>query len=177
MNRICLYLGLLLTLTACQAVGPASSNRMLRPGDTIAGMKLATGAMDAPPLWAFCSPTRQEGNVITCECELPVLPSLAIGNLPFPVNAVADDIEWSALRWALSIDDRPLDLEAFGTYRYVMPVTLKKPSLPPEAVKDFTAWDIVLTNLSPGEHTLYGTAQTETASTLWVIRLTIREDR
>jgi hypothetical protein len=112
---------------------------MLRPGDTIAGMYLATGAKDAPPLAAFCNPARQEGNVITSECELPALPSLAIGSLPLPVKEGAEDIEWSALRWALSIDDRPLDLEAFGTYRYVMPVNPGKPSLMPEVFKEFTA--------------------------------------
>ena len=38
-----LYAGLFLVLAACQAVEPSSPGGMLRPGDTIGGMHLATG--------------------------------------------------------------------------------------------------------------------------------------
>jgi hypothetical protein len=140
-------------------------------------MRLETGAIDAPPLLAFCSPAQLVGNVITSECQLPALPSLAIGYLPLPVDAGLEAIDWSVTRWALSIDEQPLDLEAFGTYHYVMPATPMKPSLTSEVFKEFNAWDVVLTNLSPGEHTLYFTGQTETTNTLWVIQLNIRAGR
>ena len=124
-------------------------------------------------MWAFCSTSEQESNVITYDCELPVLPSLAIGNLLFPAADELKGIEWSALRWDLSLEDRPLDLEAFGTYQGVAPVMPKKPSPLPEVFREFTAWDIVLTNLTPGEHTLQGLAHTDTYSYAWVIHLTI----
>ena len=169
-----LYAGLLLVLAACQAVEPSSPGGMLRPGDAIAGMHLGTGAQDAPPLWAFCSTAQQESDVITYECELPALPSLAIGNLPFPAGDELEGVEWSTLRWDLSLDDRPLDLEAFGTYRGVVPVAPNKPSPLPEVFREFTAWDIVLSDLTPGEHRLYGVAQTGMGSQTWVLHFIIK---
>jgi len=69
-----------------------------------------------------------------------------------------------------------VDLNEFGTFDYVMPSMPQKPSQLREVFKRFTAWDIVLTNLRPGEHTLYGLAKTNTESYIWVIHLIIKEN-
>jgi hypothetical protein len=113
-------------------------------------------------------------HVITYECVLPALSSLAIGDLPFPAGEELAGIEWTALRWDLTLDDQPLDLTAFGMYRGVMRGMAKKPSPLPEVFREFTAWDIVLTNLTPGEHRLYGVAHTNKGSFTWVLHLIIR---
>ena len=72
--------GLLALLTACQAAGQ-SLNVAFRPGDTIDGMGLATGASEAPPLSAFCSGSQQGDHMQTFDCRAPVLSTLAIGHL------------------------------------------------------------------------------------------------
>lgn len=177
MNKIrlsqLLYFALLFMLTACQAAGQPLSLAMSRPGDTIDGMVLTTGAADAPPIWAFCSPGQHSGNTTTSDCNVPVLPSLGIGHLFMVSDDTLSDLDWSELTWQLSLDDQPVDLEAFGTFEYVMPVMSKGHSTVGEVFKKFTAWDVVLTNLTPGDHTIHGLAQMGTESYNWVIQLTI----
>jgi hypothetical protein len=179
MNKIrllkLLYVGLLWMLTACQVAGQPIRAGMFIPGDKIDGMSLTTGANDAPSLWVFCSPGQHIGNTTTSDCNVPVLPRLAIGHI-FISHDTLSDLDWSELTWELSIDDHPVDLEAFGTFEYVAPSMSKNRSPVREVFKTFTAWDLVLTNLSPGEHTLYVLAQTETDSYAWVIHLTIEAD-
>jgi hypothetical protein len=65
-------------------------------------------------------------------------------------------------------------LQSFGTYDFVLPAMSHHPSPIREVFLKFTAWDVVLTNLAPGEHTLHGSAQMGTDSYDWVIHLTIR---
>ena len=177
MNRIHLprlfFVGLLFMLTACQAAGRPLNSGMFGPGDTIGGMSLTTGSVDVPPLWAFCSPGQHSGKTTTSNCSVPVLPSLAIGHLFMVSNDTLSDLDWSQLSWQLSIDDQLLDLEAFGTIEYVMPVMSKGHWPAVEVFQTFTAWDVVLMNLTPGVHTLSAVAQTETDSYSWVVNLNI----
>src|SRR5262245_5514346 len=84
MNNKWLAIGLLFILTACQAAGQPTSATMLKPGDTIDGMSLTTGAVDAPPLWAFCSPAQYVGNSTISDCSVPEVPRLAIGHILMP---------------------------------------------------------------------------------------------
>ena len=164
-----LYAAFLFLLSACQAVSlPAG------PGDTIAGMGLTTGAQDAPPLRSFCNPTLESDNVLAFECELPRLSKLAIGDPAYPGGERLDNIDWSASSWEFSIDDRPLALEAFGTFRIVRPVMPWKPSALREAFEEFTAWDIVLTNLAPGEHSIHAAVQTEADRYIWDFHIVIK---
>jgi hypothetical protein len=171
-----LYVGLLLILTACQAAGQSLSDAMIQPGDKINGMNLTTGAKDAPPLWAFCSPIQQAENVIITNCELPVLSKLGVGDLFALAGGKLDGVDWSALRWELFLDDRSLDLNAFGTFDYVTPILPGKPSPLTEVFKKFKAWDVVLTNLVPGEHNLHGFAHNKSDRYIWLIHLTIKAD-
>jgi hypothetical protein len=88
MNKIhlpkLLYVGLLLMLSACQAAGQSRSVGMLKPGDRIDGMSLTTGAKDASPLWASCSPAQNVGNTTTSDCSVHLIPKLAIGYILMP---------------------------------------------------------------------------------------------
>jgi len=176
MNKIrlsqLLYFGLLLVLTACQSVG--QRGEMFQPGDTIDGMSLTTGAKDAPPLWAFCSPAQYVGNTTTSDCNVPLIPRLAIGHILMPGDDTLTRLDWSEISWELTIDDQPIDLKSFGTHDFVLPAMSHNPSPVREVFMQFTAWDVVLTNLSPGEHTLQGLAQMGTDSYTWVLHLTIK---
>jgi hypothetical protein len=164
-------------MTACQAAGPSFSDARIQPGDEINGMKLMTGAKEAPPLWAFCSPIQQTGDVTITNCDLPVLSKLGIGDLFALAGGKLDGVDWSALNWELSLDDQPLDLDAFGTFDYVAPISQAKPSPLTEVFKRFKAWDVVLANLSPSEHNLQGYAYTQSDSYVWLIHLTIKADK
>ena len=177
MNKIRLsplvYFGLLFMLTACQAAGQPLSAAMFRPGDTIDGVSLATGAADAPPLWAFCSGSQESNHIKAFNCRAPMLSTLAIGNIFILADGTLANLDWSELVWELSIDDRAVDLESFGTFDYVMPSMAQSPSPIREVFKKATAWNIVLTNLNPGEHTLRFLAQSETDSYTWFVNLVI----
>jgi len=169
-----LYVGLLFVLTACQSAGQSQRSAMLQPGDTINGMSLTTGAKDAPPLWAFCSPAQYVGNTTTSDCSVPLIPKLAIGHIVMPGDDTLTMLDWSEISWELTIDNQPIDLKSFGTYDFVMPAMSHNPSPVREVFVKFTAWDVVLTNLQPGEHTIHSLAQRGTESYNWVMHLTIR---
>ena len=168
-----LYLGVILLLAACQGAGQPGGKAMFKPGDSLSGMSLTTGAADAPPLWAFCSASQENSHIRTFNCRAPVLPTLAIGHIFLLADEVLPRQNWSDLVWELSIDDQAVDLESFGTFEYVMPSMTESPSPVREVFQKATAWNVVLTNLNPGEHTLYFRAQSETDSYLWLVNLTI----
>jgi hypothetical protein len=176
MNKIrlpkLLYFGLVFMLAACQSVG--KSSEMFQPGDMVGGMVLTTGASDAPPLWAFCSPVQYVGNITTTDCKVPIVSRLAIGHILMPGDDTLTRLDWSEINWELTIDGQPVDLKSFGTYEFVLPAMSPDPSPVREVFVTFTAWDVVLTNLSPGEHRIHGVARMGTDSYAWMIRLTIQ---
>lgn len=168
-----LSIGWIVILAACQSAGPAGGGAMFRPGDNLGGMNLTTGAADAPPLWAFCSNPQENTHIRTLECRAPVLPTLAIGHAFLLADEALTNLNWSELVWEMSIDGQAVDLESFGTFEYVMPTMTEDSSFVREVFKKAIAWNVVLTNLNPGEHTLYFRAQSETNSYLWLVNLTI----
>jgi hypothetical protein len=168
-----LSFGLLILVTACQSAAQPLSAAMSGPGDTINGLKLATGAEAAPSLWAFCSSSQENNLIQTFNCRAPLLQSLAIGHVFLLAEQVSATLNGSDLLWELSIDDQIVDLESFGRFEYVMPSMSKSPSPVREVFKKATAWNIVLTNLNPGEHTLSFRAQSEADSHLWLVNLVI----
>jgi hypothetical protein len=168
-----LVIGLLFLLTACQGAGQPLRAAMVGSGDTVNGMGLTTGVADAPPLWGFCSISQSGRHIKTFDCRAPVMPTLAIGHIFLLADEVLANLDWSELVWELSIDDQAVDLESFGTFDYVMPVIAPKPSSVREVFIKATAWNIVLTNLNPGEHTIRFLAQNETDSYTWFVNLTI----
>lgn len=166
------YFGLVLGLIACQPAGPMVET--LQPGDTLDGMNLTTGAGDAAPLWTFCSQAQYAGNTTVSDCSVPVVPRLAIGHILLPDDDTLTRLDWSQISWELTLDGQPVDLESFGTYDFVMPAMSHDPSPVREVFVQFTAWDVVLTNLSPGEHKIHGVARMGTDSYAWMKRLTIQ---
>lgn len=163
-------------LSACQGTALPGGGAMYRPGDTLSGMSLTTGAADAPPLWAFCSRSQENTHIRTLDCRAPVLPTLAIGHVFLLADQALASLDWSELEWEMAIDEQAVDLESFGTFEYVMPTMTENPSFVREVFKKAIAWNVVLTNLNPGEHTLYFRAQSETNSYLWLINLTIEPE-
>ena len=143
-------LTLLVVLTACQGAGQPLSAAMSEPGETINGLSLTTGAVDAAPLWAYCSPSQENTHIRTFHCRAPVWQTLAIGHLFLLANHALLSRGGSELVWELSIDDYVVDLDSFGTFDYVMPAMPASPSPVREVFARVTDWNLVMTNLNPG---------------------------
>ncbi len=165
--------GVIFLLTACQSAGQPLSAALLTSGDTINGVTLATGAESALPLWGFCSPSQENTPIRTFNCRASELQSLAIGHVFLLAEEVSANSDGSDLVWNLSIDNQIVDLESFGTFEYVMPSMAKSPSSVREVFKKAIGWNIVMTNLNPGEHTLAFQAQSATDSHSWLVNLVV----
>jgi hypothetical protein len=165
--------GVIFLLTACQAAGQPGSAALLTSGDTINGVTLATGAESALPLWGFCSPSQENEMIQTFNCRASELQTLAIGHIFLLAEQVSSYSDGSDLAWDLSIDNQAVDLESFGKFEYTMPSMAKSPSPIREVFKKAIGWNIVMTNLNPGEHTLFFGAQSATDSHAWLVNLVI----
>jgi hypothetical protein len=167
---------LALLVVACQSpVKMASAHiAMINVGDEIDGMKLTKGAADARPLWAFCA-SKVSNDVTTANCRVPQMSKLAIGHVFFAADSAFRGMEWSELQWELYIDDMYINLEDFGTHHYVLPTMAPNPSFVREVFMKFTAWDVVLTNLQPGEHTIEGHVRSDAEEYSWIVNLVIED--
>ena len=159
---------------AFQPSADISNAPMLSLGEKINGMTLANGAADASPLWAFCS-SEVSNNITTANCRVPQMSKLAIGHVFLATEEAFAETEWSALTWELSIDDQPVNLDDFGTYDYVLPTMAPNPSLVREVFMKFTAWDVVLTDLQSGAHSLRGSVRDENDAYSWVVNIVIED--
>ena len=164
-------------LSACGKAGihqqsfeQSATDATIEPGDMIGSMVVTIGAEDAPPLWAFCSQSVEGTGSYMLDCRAPALASLGIGNIFLYVDRPMD---WSDLVWELSIDGQQVDLKSFGTFDYVVPIMIKKPSPVRESFGRVTAWNIVLKALEPGHHTLWFVAQSKMATHTWFVSLDI----
>lgn len=149
---------------------------MLNLGDEIDGMTLTTDAADVPPLWAFCS-SEVSNHVTTANCRIPQkMSSLAIGHVFFANDSAFQTTDWSELECHLYLDDKLIDLDDFGTFDYVVPTMSPNPSPVKEVFMKFTAWDVVLTNLQPGVHTIEGRVRTDAEEYRWIVNLVIEDN-
>ena len=161
-------------LAFLQSDAAAAHTSMLTVGDEVDGMTLTTGAADARPLWVFCA-SDVNGDVTTAECRVPQVSKLAIGHVFLGADAAFSKTEWSDLQWELYLDDQYINLDHFGTYDYLLPTMALNPSFVREVFMKFTAWDVVLTNLQPGAHTIEGRVYAEDEEYSWVVDMVIEE--
>lgn len=147
---------------------------MLNAGDRIGGMELSKGAAEARPLWVFCSSTVDQ-NVTSADCHVPAGTKLAIGHVFLGRDDVLQVTDWSDLVWNLSIDGQLINLDNFGTYDYILPTMSPSPSLVREVFMKFTAWDVVLSNLQPGTHTIEGAVRSDKEQYKWIVNLLIED--
>ena len=160
---------------AYEPVWQSAGDPMLNPGDEIDGMVITTGVADAPPLWAFCPPAPKNVGPFTVNCWVPLLPKLAIGHTFGLADPALQTLDWSALTWELSVDGQPVDLKAFGMYDFVLPGLVTNPSPIREVFRQIKAWDVVLTNPTPGLHTLHGVVRTGANTYTWAVNFTVEE--
>jgi len=137
---------------------PPTPVPMLKPGDTLDQMIVTREPPESngPPLWAFCAPAfSNEPGHITIECSVPPLPELGIGHGWFAVDEATRDANWQAMTWELYLDDHAIDLDAFGPVDADLPRTGLPGREPNEEVMTkLRAWDVLLSDLTTGAHTL-----------------------
>jgi len=174
-NRLLRVLGLavIILMSACQAAGQPGSAALSQPVEEMNRIRLGTGAAEAPPLWGYCSPSQENTHIRTFDCRAPVWQTLAVGNLFLLADAALLDRNGTELVWELAIDDYIVDLATFGTFDYVMPAMPASPSPVREVFAKVTDWNLVMTNLNPGEHILSFRAQSESESYMWLVHLVI----
>lgn len=167
---------LVFLLAACQSSpkAVAAHAAMVNRGDEINGMTLTNGAAGAPPLWAFCT-SEVSNNIATANCRVPQMQKLGVGYVFLDMKEIFPETKWSELIWNFFIDDQLVNLADFGTYNYVLPTLAPHPSPVREVFIQYTAWDVVLTNLQPGAHTIEGQVRTNTEQYKWIVNLTIKE--
>jgi hypothetical protein len=156
--KIIFFLPVLLGLVACAGNAPTSIPvSMLKPGGKVGEMILQTGAGESqgPPLWAFCSPAFANPGVTTVDCTVPALPELSIGHGWWGKDQATTDSNWKSMKWELYLDGQAIDLAAFGTFDADLPQTgLPGYAADQEVMTKLRSWDVLLTNLTPGAHTL-----------------------
>ena len=131
--------------------------------------------MEAPPIWAFCSP-QDNNHEITVDCRIPAtLSKVAVGHVFIIADEISANLDWAEVTWNLSVDEQQIDLAVFGSYDFVLPSTLSNASPVREVFRQFTAWDVVLTDLKPGRHTLRDAAQSKFETYSWAVDLVIEE--
>jgi hypothetical protein len=151
-RRITLVLALILLLVVVAGCTPSeiqpssTTIPMVEPGGSIGDMVLQTGAGESqgPPLWAFCSPAFANPGLNTVDCTIPALPELSIGHGWWAIDEATRDSNWKATQWELSLDGQAIDLISFGTFD----------GADEEVITKLRSWDVLLTNLEPGAHTL-----------------------
>jgi hypothetical protein len=159
-------------LALLQSDAATAHTSMLTVGDEIDGMVLTKGAADARPRWVFCA-SEVSDHVTTADCQVPQVSRLAIGHVFLGTDVAFSETEWSELQWELYLDDQYINLDQFGTYDYLLPSMAPNPSLVREVFMKFTAWDVVLTNLQPGAHTIKGRVFTGAEEYNWIVNLVI----
>lgn len=149
---------------------------MLKPGEKIDAMVIATGVENAYPLSAFCKPVKENAHSIRMDCDvLSIRANIAVGDTSAMMDLIPSTMDWNELVWEMSVDGHPIDLEAFGIYEVVRPYMTTKPSPVREAFKWFRLWDVVLVNPTPGRHTVQGQAQSQDGTEMytWAVNFTV----
>lgn len=132
---------------------PLPSTGMLRPGDILDDMLLTTEQGDTPWIWDHC----HEGETQIIKCDIPPFSKLFIGYGNIAGDMETLNAEWPQTTWRLFLDGHPVDLPAFGTKDYDVGQKLR-------------LWNIVLEQVTPGEHSLnyIYTFANETTDVTWL---------
>ena len=107
--------------TAC-----ARSSGLVKPGDTIGEMVVVKATADALRYTEYCSYPAGTPDPLTpgtyhIDCQVPASKSLWLDDGWFAKDQQTLDANWRAFSYEMYIDDRQVDLEAFGTVDEVQP--------------------------------------------------------
>jgi hypothetical protein len=134
------------------ALGFASSNSGLGPGDKVGAMTLQRGtSYEADEkLFDHCNPVVYTSGVLRRTCTVPRVRRVFVGYGDFFATKKALDKAWKETKWNLWVDGHAVDLRAFGTADRILH------AFPPAGYKDviLREWLVTLVGATPGKHTV-----------------------
>ncbi len=115
------FLVLLGLVVACSGVPASSETDRIEPGDTIGDFTITTGVA-GNFTYGFSIQCSQLEQGTTYRCEIPIGEAINVstGLLDTTGSGKLDEV-WAHSNYQMFINDRPLDLEAFGTIDYAHP--------------------------------------------------------
>src|SRR4030043_666034 len=131
-------------LVACAQTKPPESRGLIRPGDMVGDFLVTTGE-EGKFTYGFnvdCSEevSGQETNQ-SCKSSVGEVVNISTGIYDDTKSGKLDEY-WSNSNYQLSIEGRPVDLQAFGTVEYNHPI-----------VGVIRFWNVVISTSKPGEIT------------------------
>lgn len=139
----------MLVLFACMVTScaqptqmPDATGDMIEPGDRVGDLLVAMGeASDSVFLWDMeCE--YEQGNPVSCEGVAGTNVNIAYGAYDDTEEGL--DAKWSGASFELFLEDRPVNLAAFGTIDFDHP----------EAGYKMRVWNVVVVDASAGEFTV-----------------------
>jgi hypothetical protein len=131
------------TLGACAQATPQASDKMINPGDKIGDFLITTGKEgDVTYTWDLDCVKKGEGENYSCKSTVGTKVNVSMG--VYATFSGKDlDAVWSEHTYKMFINDRPVNLEAFGSIDVLHPRAGK-----------MRHWNVVIVAAKPGEITL-----------------------
>lgn len=142
-NFFTLLMVFAITLTSCAKANAEPADGMINPGDKIGDFLITTGEEgDVTYTWDLgCN---QQGNeeVYSCKATVNTKVNVSVGIYDDQYSGKLDEL-WAGHTYELFIEDRPVNLVAFGFIDTIHP-----------AVGKMRHWNVVVVATNPGEITL-----------------------
>lgn len=147
MKRL-VYLTLLVifafSLSACAKAMPQSTAEMINPGDKIGDFLITTGDEDKITYtWDLGCVKIGEGETYSCKATTDTKVNISVGIYDDTFSGKMEDL-WASHTYELFIENRPVNLQAFGFIDIIHP-----------QVGKMCHWNVVIFTDKPGDITLH----------------------
>lgn len=125
--------------------GPTDILSLISPGTSIDGMLVVRGGPGLPLIDEFCTgfaPHPTEPNVFTDSCTVPAGSRVQAGIGWLAVDQAHLEQNWAQFDYEMYIDDRRVDLEAFGTLDETLSIDFDEDGVPEQYA--FRGFDVAL---------------------------------
>ena len=130
-------------LSACAKATPQSTDEMINPGDKIGDFLITTGKEgDVTYTWDLDCVKQGEGENYSCKATVGTKVNISVGIYDDTFSGKLDDV-WSGHTYELFIENRPVNLQAFGF------IDVNHPR-----VGKMRHWNVVVFTDTPSEITL-----------------------
>jgi hypothetical protein len=142
---VCLSLVVMfgVVLSACASATTQTGNKMIKPGDRIGDFLITTGKEgDVTYTWELGC-TEQGKDIYSCQATAGTKINISVGIYDDTFRGKLEEV-WSGHTYELFIENRPVNLQAFGT------IDINHPK-----VGKMRHWNVVVLTDKPGEITLH----------------------
>ena len=131
-------------LSACAKATPEQEEGMVNPGDKIGDFLITTGEGEVTYNYQLGSACVKQGNeeIYTCQVTVGTKVNVSIG-IYDDTHSGKLETKWSGMTYEMLIEDRPVNLQAFGT------IDISHPT-----AGTIRYWNVVINATQPGEITV-----------------------